>query len=363
MIPEIYYELGARLNRFSQKMPLVDDYLLILQEIFTPEEASLAIRLPAQPAALSELSGRTGMPEQVLGAILERMARKGTVFSLERDGRTEYSAIPFVPGIAEFQLMRGEGSDREKKFAALFEEFEKKMSALLTPEMMGQLEGMTGSPFARVIPVEEEVCSISQIFPYEKVCQLIEQEDCFAVAKCYCRHHADLMGRPCKVKGVPEVGCMSFGDVARFVVKRGFGREASREEARQILDGCEKAGLVHCTNNVSNLMTFICNCCGCCCGILRMVVKYNHPRALAQSNFFVQARPEDCSGCGDCVERCQVQALALEDLTVRVDSSRCIGCGVCSTGCPTGALQLVRKDVMIEPVRASDPFVGILEGA
>ena len=37
MVPDVYYELGARLNEFAYKVPLVDDYLLILQEVFTPD--------------------------------------------------------------------------------------------------------------------------------------------------------------------------------------------------------------------------------------------------------------------------------------------------------------------------------------
>lgn len=363
MIEEIYFDLGVRLNRFPQKMPLVDEYLLILREIFTPEEAAVAIRLPAQPAPLSELCDRVGMAERDLQEVLERMAQKGTVFSFEREGITRYSAIPFVPGIAEFQLMRADGSDRERTFAILFEEFEKKMASLLNPETIEQLGEMGGRPFARVVPVEEEVRSLPEILPYEAVSTFLERESFFAVAKCYCRHHADLMGRPCKVTNAPQFGCMSFGEVARFIVHRGFGKEVSKEQAHQILDECEKAGLVHCTNNVSDMMTFICNCCGCCCGILRMLVKYQHPFALARSNFIAEASPDACSGCGACVNVCQVQALALREGEISVDVDRCIGCGLCSASCPTGGLRLVRREQTCMPASATDPFVGVLEEA
>lgn len=362
MIPEIYYQLAARLNEFAYKVPLLDDYLLILQEIFTPEEARVAIGLPGRPAPLSELSEKVQMTEDKLSVILDRMAQKGTVFTRDKDGETEYCAIPFVPGIVEFQLMRAEGSPREKKLAAMLEAFEKTMAPFMTPEMVEQFQEVVGDPFARVIPVQEEVRSLPEVFPYEKISEFIDREEFFAAAKCYCRHHADLMGRPCKTTGVPEYSCMSFGDVARFVVKHGYGKEITREEARRILDGCEKAGLVHCTNNVSDMMTFICNCCGCCCGIFRMLVKYQNPRAVAQANFVVQATVEDCSGCGDCLERCQVEALTLENEVVQIDASRCIGCGLCSTTCPTDCLHLVRREVIVEPGVAKDPFIGILQG-
>ncbi len=362
MIPEVYTELGARLNEFAYKVPLIDDYLQILQEVFTPEEARIAIKLPGRPARLSELSERLDTPEEDLAEILERMAQKGTLFTREKDGQTEYCAIPFVPGIVEFQLMRAEGSPREKKLAAMLEAFEEKMAPFMTPEMVEQFQEMVGDPFARVIPMQEEVQSETEVFPYERISEFIDREEYFAAAKCYCRHHTDLMGRSCKAKGVPEYSCMSFGDVARFVVKHGYGKEITRQEARTILDQCEKAGLVHCTNNVSDMMTFICNCCGCCCGIFRMLVKYHNPRALAQANFVVQATVGDCSGCGDCLARCQVRALALENDVIAIDSSRCIGCGLCATTCPTGCLRLVRREVIVTPGTARDPFVGILEG-
>jgi len=362
MIPDVYHELGARLNEFAYKVPLLDDYLLILQEVFTPEEARIAINLPGRPARLSVLSEQMQMAEAELSEILERMAHKGSVFTLERDGHTEYCAIPFVPGIVEFQLMRAEGSPREKKLATMLEAFEEKMAPFMTPEMVEQFQEMIGDPFARVIPIQEEMQSVTEIYPYEKISEFIDREDFFAAAKCYCRHHTDLMGRECEAKGVPEYSCMSFGDVARFVVKHGYGKEITQDEARTILDECEKAGLVHCTNNVSDMMTFICNCCGCCCGIFRMLVKYQNPKAVALANFVVQASVEDCSGCGDCLERCQVQALTLEDDVVAIDASRCIGCGLCSTTCPTGCLELVRRAPVVEPGSATDPFVGILEG-
>jgi Pyruvate/2-oxoacid:ferredoxin oxidoreductase delta subunit len=311
---------------------------------------------------LSELARKAGMSEGVLSKMLEGMAHKGTVFTLEKEGQTEYCAIPFVPGIVEFQLMRAEGSPREKKLAAMLEAFEKTMAPFMTPEMVEQFQEMVGDPFARVIPIQEELQSVTEIYPYERISELIDREDFFAAAKCYCRHHTDLMGRECEAKGVPEYSCMSFGDVARFVVKHGYGKAITREEARRILDECEKAGLVHCTNNVSDMMTFICNCCGCCCGIFRMLVKYRNPRAVAHANFVVRATVEDCSGCGDCLERCQVRALTLEDDEIRIDAARCIGCGLCSTTCPTGCLGLVRREPVVEPGLARDPFVGILQG-
>jgi hypothetical protein len=183
MIPDVYHELGARLNEFAYKVPLLDDYLRILQEVFTPEEARIAIQLPGRPAALSELAEKIGMDEAKLSGTLERMAHRGTVFTVERHGHAEYCAIPFVPGIVEFQLMRAEGSPQEKKLAVMLEAFEEKMAPFMTPEMVEQFQEMIGDPFARVIPVQEEVRSLTEVFPYEQISEFIDKEEFFAAAK------------------------------------------------------------------------------------------------------------------------------------------------------------------------------------
>jgi ferredoxin len=48
-----------------------------------------------------------------------------------------------------------------------------------------------------------------------------------------------------------------------------------------------------------------------------------------------------CSGCGDCIDVCAVQALSVVDGTVAVQQDECIECGACIDECPFGALSLV----------------------
>ena len=46
-----------------------------------------------------------------------------------------------------------------------------------------------------------------------------------------------------------------------------------------------------------------------------------------------------CTGCGDCVDVCPVEALSLENGKAVVNDE-CIDCGVCVDECPSGALLL-----------------------
>jgi len=101
---------------------------------------------------------------------------------------------------------------------------------------------------------------------------------------------------------------------------------------------------------------YVCNCCGCCCGILRGITDYGIATSVAHANYFAVIDPEACLGCGACITRCQVAAISEADGVSVVDRSRCIGCGLCVTGCPNGAAQLERKpDAEIVPPPVNFP--------
>jgi ferredoxin len=117
-------------------------------------------------------------------------------------------------------------------------------------------------------------------------------------------------------------------------------RPITREEAYAVLAAARDAGLVHTVNNVQGRHGYICNCCTCSCGLLRGIREFGILNAVARSPFRSQVDPSLCTGCGECVERCQFGALALVDDVCRVDSMRCLGCGQCVLACSTGALRL-----------------------
>jgi ferredoxin len=143
---------------------------------------------------------------------------------------------------------------------------------------------------------------------------------------------------------------MAFGPNAKFAEERGYGRLVSKEEALQVLDDAEKAGLVHMSSNTSKYIDFICNCCPCHCGIMKSLLEMDMPSLGAVSSFRLKIDEEACIGCGDCVERCPMGALEVEDELVRVDLRRCIGCGLCNSACPSEALSMEpREDAPTPP--------------
>ena len=96
-------------------------------------------------------------------------------------------------------------------------------------------------------------------------------------------------------------------------------------------------------SNVASGIGYVCNCCGCCCGILRGITHLKRPTAVATSAYIVDFDQDECADCDACLDRCQVKAIVRTDEGVRVDLDRCIGCGVCNLVCPTDALKMKKR--------------------
>ncbi len=346
MPDDVYERLADALTRAGGTVPVVqcEEFNALNQELFTPQEAALAADMPPGLNPVEEIVRETGRPRDEVVSLLEGLADKALVFHQKRDGRDLYKLMPVLPGFFEFQFMKGGTSDRDRRLARLFQDYFNRAWTLTQGVDPAFLKALT--PFSRVIPIEQELEGGNVVHPHERVSEYIRNAECISVSTCYCRHHGELLGEPC---AKPKENCMAFGPNARFVVDRGYGRLVSRDEALRVLDEAEAAGLVHMSSNTSKYIDFICNCCPCHCGILQSFQKMQMPALGAVSAFRLRIRAEDCVGCGDCVDRCPMEALALEEDVVRVDARRCIGCGVCNSACPEGALAMERIPEAPEP--------------
>jgi electron transport complex protein RnfB len=88
--------------------------------------------------------------------------------------------------------------------------------------------------------------------------------------------------------------------------------------------------------------------------VLRSVAEFSIPTAIASSAFVAVVDQDLCTGCGDCLERCQFEALAVPHDICLVDPGRCVGCGLCMAVCPTEALHLERRPAGEIPPPPSD---------
>ena len=337
---DVYTRLAKKLDRLPQGFPATKSgvELRILRKIFAPEDAEMALRLKPMPETAEHIARRLGHPEDEMRAILDGLADRGQIGSFKLKGKQRYALMPFVVGIFEFQLSR---MDRE--LAELCEEY--------APHLANTLGG-AGPPLARVVPVHRRLDSRATVLAYEDTRTMIEGARSFRVMDCICRVEKALQDEPCS--HTLET-CLAFSrEENAYEGSPVGGRTITRDEALAVLESAENEGLVHCTYNFENDQMFVCNCCSCCCGFLRLLTEFEAPNGLVRSNWEAVIDEEICEVCGVCAnERCPVEAVAeTDDGTYRVIGERCIGCGVCVETCPSEAMQLRPRP---EPERTAPP--------
>jgi ferredoxin/predicted transcriptional regulator len=298
--------------------------LNLLSRLFTEEEIAVALQLTPRAHTAEEVGERLGEDRDRVVELLRRMADKGLILQEWRKGEERYRLLPFMPGIYELQVKAID--------EAMAQEFEQ-----IYPELARELFGAT-TPWARVIPVEKSLPAEIEVLPYEKVSQIVEQADKIALADCICRKQKKLAGGGC-YQPQDEI-CLYFSIWAEFGVAKGLSREVTKEEALKALSRGQKAGLVHTVMNVQWQTTFICQCCSCCCGLLRGLVEFHLPAAVAKSRYFSVVAAELCIGCEACIPICPPKAMSLQEDKAVADTTTCFGCGLCVAVCPTEAIRL-----------------------
>ena len=335
MSEEIYKKLRERLDKLQGPFPATDSgvEIKILKKLFTPEEAEIVINLSHLPEAPATLAARMGKGEPEIAQLMDTMANKGSIFRLRPpDGRKLYYAIPFVVGIYEFHL-----GSLDRELAEMMEKY-----LVLLREHWNDVK----TKQVRIIPVESSVPACIKIESYHQVRELIKKHKRFAVAPCICRKEMGLLGSKCNR---PLETCLTFGPGADYYIENHIAREITMEEVFKILDQAEANALVLSPNN-AQMITNICCCCSCCCGVLKTLKGLPKPAEAIDSAFQAKIDKDLCSGCGACLERCQMEAIKEGD-EYMVDLSRCIGCGLCVSACPTESITMVARAEQKVPPR------------
>jgi ferredoxin len=330
-----YERLANALNALPNSFPRTKSNIEItlLKKILLPEEAFLAGQLSIKRETVNVIAQRTGLSETQTAERLKAMLARGFVKGNSDKGI--YRLAPFIVGIYESQL---EVMDHE--LAHLAEEYLEQ----------GGIEIMKPRPaIHRTIPAQSAV-KTEWILPYDNLRQIMMACDTFRVRDCICRKQQDLEGtRKCKFPLHVELIFYTSGNVSTEPPVPPF---ITKEEALAVLDKTEKIGLVHTVSNISKGINYICNCCGCCCGILRGITEFGIEKSVAAANYYSVIDPEKCKACGTCIKRCQMHAItANNDEISSVNRDKCIGCGLCVTGCPANVARLELKpaEERIEP--------------
>jgi Pyruvate/2-oxoacid:ferredoxin oxidoreductase delta subunit len=328
---DVYRKLARVLDTLPNGFPTTEDGIEIelLKKVFEPDEADLFCDLRLSFETAEQIAERTGRPIEGLEEKLLAMREHGEVFGVNLGGTWVFKMVPWIFGIYEFQLPRLDRDfvEMNEKFYGSFG----KQFFATTPQMM------------QTLPIEEEIPSGQEALPYERVSTLIDGGQSFLLNECICKKEQGLMEKPCDR---PLNVCLAIAPIPNAFDDSRMGRKITKEEAYKLLNECEENALVHLTGNVQEGRFYICNCCGCCCGVLRGINELGIPAStVINSRHYAVIDQDECTDCGVCAdERCQVNAIAeTEDATYQVMAEKCIGCGLCISTCPTDAIKLVPK--------------------
>jgi Na+-translocating ferredoxin:NAD+ oxidoreductase subunit B len=330
MSDDVYRKLAKVLDTLPNGFPSTEDGIEIklLKRIFQPEQAELFCDLKLTFETAEQIAERTGRPLEILEEMLSGMWKSGQIFGVKFDDMKMFKMVPWAFGIYEFQLphMDRELAEMCESYMTVYgrQFFEN------TPQLM------------QVIPIEREIPAKHEALTYQRVSAIVENGQSFLVNDCICKKEQELLENRCDK---PMEVCLAIAPVPNVFDEAKMGRPISKEEAYAVLNKAEEAGLVHLTWNVQNGHFFICNCCGCCCGVLRGINDLNIPASrVVNSYYYAEIDPDLCETCGACAdERCQVNAIQEGEDAYEVIKERCIGCGLCVSTCPAEAIRLVRK--------------------
>jgi len=316
MPEDVYRELSRRLM-FENSTILPQIWKKVANQL----EAQIICYLPANAMQVAE---KFNLTIQHAASILEELFKRGAAFKKSKPEGAEYRPPKHIVQFHDATLL---WKDAPADFKKLWVEF-------MNTEYPPLLEVVTkaGIPsFMRVIPINATIQPQSQVLVYEDAYRMIEQAKELAVVDCVCRLSHGNCNKPLNV-------CIQVNKGATYTLERGTGRAITKDEAFEILKISEEAGLVHMTEN-KGFGNAICNCCSCCCEMLRFAGNRATHGVVAKSRFTATVHATNCNGCALCTSVCPVHAIEVND-SAAVDAEMCIGCGLCATHCPSGVITL-----------------------
>lgn len=332
MNDESYERLAEALDALPNGFPKVPSgaEIRLLKKCFSPEEAALAGQMGRIYESVDVLSERAGLPGQQVKETLDGLLPRDLVRK-RMEGETEkYRLGPFIVGW--YEAMMGQ-LRHDKEFAELIEQYMKEGGGdrILSPR-----PGILG-----VVPVRGSL-KPELLQSHDDIDAHFARHERFGVIDCICRFQQNLMGSSCTM---PIRRCGFYGlppqtPLSDYVL--------DRERAIAAFEKIEEEGHVHLgfygftSGAAEPQFVGCCNCCGDCCGVLRGTNDFGLEEGPQRSNYRGAIDLDSCIQCGNCIDRCQVDAITEDaDGMPELDLERCIGCGVCVIGCHGEAIELV----------------------
>ena len=356
-----YRLLQERFDRHVTGAPASPTFTKILELLFTPEEARIARRFPTIPKPLGTIAERLGMEEEHLSDIVQDLGQRGLMIDIEHKGKRYAALPPVVIGFYEYTFMRTRGDAPMEEIAKLFDRYMIEDDRFSRAVFQKQTQIGRSLVREESLPMDDHI----EILDFERASRVVEQAKAHAVSLCACRHKAEHLGKACDHD---QQNCLSFGSAAEVLIHNGLAERITAAESMQLLEASKEAGLAQTGDNVQKDLSYICNCCGCCCGMMEAIKTFDINNAIVSSNWIVEIDGESCTGCGNCEKACPVDAIEMEKYQAgRRNKQRavrneevCLGCGICPGECKSGSARMVsREQRVFTPEKSFDKYAAM----
>ncbi len=346
-----YSNLVERLNRFPLGAPPSRLLYEILELLFSEREAALVAQLPIRPFTVGKAARiwKVGLDEA--RNTLEALASRSILLDLEKeDGSVLYLLPPPMAGFFEFSLMRSGGNLDKKLLSRLLENYldqEEDFSKAL----FGGGKTQMGRIFVHEPAIAEE--DSLHVLDYDRASEVIRSASDIGIGLCFCRHKKEHVGQACDA---PQDICMTFNAPAASLIRHGAARRVDASECLDLLAQAYDYNLIQFGENAREGISFICNCCRCCCEAMNAARRFGVLNPIHTSNYLPEIDPEKCIGCGLCMKYCPVEAVSYDHVEtgeglpkVVLHEEDCLGCGICHRICPNGAIRFRERGTRIIP--------------
>jgi Pyruvate/2-oxoacid:ferredoxin oxidoreductase delta subunit len=341
-----FAKLTERLNRFPQGAPPSESLFQILRVLFSEREAELVSLLPLRPFRAAQAAAAWKVGEAEARRTLETLAARALLVDFEQEGELVYVLPPPMAGFFEFSMMRVRSDLDQKLLAELFHQY-LNVEEDFVRALFATGETQLGRAFVHEPALSDE--DAVHVLDFERASEVVRTATVRGISRCYCRHKMEHLGRACDA---PQDLCMTFNTTAESLVRHGHARPVEVAEGLELLHAARERNLVQFGENVRERVSFICNCCGCCCEAMIAARRFAAMHPVHTTAYLPAVDAAACTGCERCVRLCPVEAMAAVSANdpgkpkrtrARVDEERCLGCGVCVRGCRDGALRLERR--------------------
>ena len=331
MSEKAYNDLADWLVSTFRALPGVKspELMDILRHQYTAEEGQLAVTMGAEGGRIDALMEKTGMTKDELMPLIQSMEEKGTMYTEPGSRDPIYKPLGMEAlGIVETVSWGDNSTPFKKKLNELWYKFK----PIYVNEGVAKI-GKVGTLWCNWSVLPPDATPEENL--KEQIKAVYEADDAIAVTGCPCRI-IDKHGTNAECGCVVEC-CFSFGEMARWAVEKKWARQVSLDECLAIIEKCHEHGQV----TTGYPAAILCNCCKHAC-INFYGMKLGKDHIYYGNHFYAIVDPEECNACGECVDRCPVEAIQLDSIA-EVDTEKCLGCGACAAGCDTEALKMVRK--------------------